>query len=50
MVDTVNPFSKLRDVWDRYIAGISMFLSIQYTIIMVMLFAVFFKYGVSEFY
>ena len=51
MVDAViNPFSKLRDVWDRYPAVISMFLSIQYAIIMIMLCAVFMKYGVSEFY
>ena len=49
LVDAVNPFSKLRDVWDRYTVMISMFLSIQYTIIMIMLFAVFLKYGVSEF-
>ena len=50
MVDAVNPFSKLRDVWDRYTAVISMFMSIQYAIIMTMLCAVFVKYGVSEFY
>ena len=49
MVDAVNPFLKLRDVWNRSAAMISMFLSIQYAIIMIMLFAVFLKYGVSEF-
>ena len=42
LVDPVNPFSKLRGVWDRYAAVISMFLSIQYAMIMIMLFAVFF--------
>ena len=46
----MNPFSKLRDVWDRYATAISMFLSIQYAIIMVMLGAVLLKYGISEFY
>ena len=48
--NAVNPFSKLRDVWDRYATAISMFLSIQYTIIMVMLGAMLLKYGTSEFY
>ena len=48
--NAVNPFSKLRDVWDRYATAISMFLSIQYAIIMVMLGAVSLKYGISEFY
>ena len=33
LVNAVNPFSKLRDVLDKY-AVISMFLSIQYAIIM----------------
>ena len=46
----VNPFSKLRDVCDRNATAISMFLSIQYAVIMVMLGEVFLKYGVSEFY
>ena len=50
LVNAVNPFSKLRDVWDRYATVISMFLSIQYSIIMVMLCAVFLKHGVLEFY
>ena len=36
LVDAVIPFSKLRDVWDRYTVVISMFLSIQYVIIMIM--------------
>ena len=48
--NAVNPFSKLRDVWDRYATANSMFLSIQYAIIMVMLGAVLLKYGISEFY
>ena len=50
LVNAVNPFSKLRDVWDRNSTVISILLSIQYAIIMVMLRAVFLKYGVSEFY
>ena len=50
MVNAVNPFSELRDVWVKYAAVISIFLSIQYSIIMVMLCVVFMKYGVSEFY
>ena len=49
LVNAVNPFSKLRDVWDKYTAVISMFLSIQYAIIRVMC-VVFMKNGVSEFY
>ena len=48
--NAVNLFSKHRDVWNSYAAVISMFLSIQYAIIMVMLCAGFMKYGVSEFY
>ena len=50
LVDAVNPFSNLRDVWNRYAAVISMFISIQYAVIIVMLCAVFLKYGISEFY
>ena len=49
LVDAVNPFLKLRDVWNRNAAMISLFLSIQYAIIMIILCAVFMKYGVSEF-
>ena len=49
LVDAVNPLSKLRDVWDRYNAVISIFQSILYAIIMTMLFTVFLKYGLSEF-
>ena len=49
LVDTVNLFSELRSVWEKYAAAISMFLYIQYEIIMIMLLAVFLKYGVSEF-
>ena len=50
LVNAANPFSKIRDVWDRYATVILMFLFIQYVIIMVMLCAVFLKYGVLEFY
>ena len=50
LINAVNTFSKLRYVWDGYATEISMFLSIQYAIIMVMLCAVFLKYGVFEFY
>ena len=49
LVDAVNPFSELMGVWDRCAVVISMFLSIQYGITMIMLFPVFLKYGVSEF-
>ena len=48
LINAVNPFSKLRDVWDRYATVISIFLSMQYVIIMVMLCRVFLKYEVSE--
>ena len=47
--NAVNPFSGLRDVWDRYATVISMFISIQYAVIMVMLCIVFLKYGMMEF-
>ena len=50
LVNVLNLFSKLRDVWEKYAAVILMFLSIHYAIIMVMLSAVFMKYGESEFY
>ena len=46
----MNPFYKLRDVWDKVAAVISMFISIQYAVILFMLCAVFLKYGISEFY
>ena len=36
LVDAVNPFSNLCGVWDRYAAVISMFISIQYAVIIVM--------------
>ena len=39
-----------RGVWDKYAAVISMFISIQYAVIIFMLCAVFLKYGISEFY
>ena len=47
--DAVNPFSGLRDVWDRYATGISMFILVQYDVIIVMLCAVLLKYGIMEF-
>ena len=50
LVIAVNPFSKLRNVWDRYAAVISMFISIQYAVIIFMLCAVFLKYRIFEFY
>ena len=49
LVDAVNPFVELRGAWEKYTVAISMFLSMQYAIIMIMLFAVFLEYGVSEF-
>ena len=45
----VNPFSGLRDVLDRYATVISRFISVQYAVIIVMLSAVFLKYGRMEF-
>ena len=50
LVNAVKPFSKLRDVWDKYAAVISMFISIKYAVIIFMLCAVFLKYCISEFY
>ena len=50
LVDAVNPFSEIQDVWERYATFISMFISIQYAVIIVMLCAVFLKYGIGEFY
>ena len=50
LVDAVNPFSELREVWDRYATVISMFISIQYSAIIVRLCAVFLKYEILEFY
>ena len=49
LVDSVNPFAELRSAWDKNAAAVSIFLSMQYAIIMIMLFAVFLNYGVSEF-
>ena len=40
LVDTVNPFVELRGAKEKYTAVISLFLSIQYAIIMILLFAV----------
>ena len=48
MVDAVNSFVELRGAWEKYTMAISKFLSMQYAIIRIMLFAVFLKYGVSE--
>ena len=50
LVNAVNLFSKLGDVWDKYAVLISMFISIQYAVIILMLCAVFLKHCVSEFY
>ena len=47
-MDAVNPFAELKSAWAKYIAKVSMFLSVQNGIIMIMLIAVFLKYGVSE--
>ena len=49
LVDAVNPFAELKSAWAKYTATVSMFLSLQYGIILIMLIAVFLKYGVSEF-
>ena len=49
LVDAVNSFAELKSAWVRYTAAVSMFLSVQYAIIRIMLFAVFLKYGVSKF-
>ena len=42
-VDAVNPLGELRGTFEKYTPTISMFLLIQYAIIRIMLFAVFFK-------
>ena len=47
LVDAVNLFMELRGAWEKYTATIYLFLSIQYAIIMILLFAVFLKYEVS---
>ena len=49
LVDAVNPFVELRGAWEKYTVATSLFLSIQYAIIMILWFAVFLKYRVSEF-
>ena len=49
LVDAVNPFAELESAWAKYTAAVSMFLSVLYGIIMVMLIGVFLKYRVSEF-
>ena len=48
-MDAVNPFAELKSAWSKYTASVSMFLSVQYVIIMIMFIIVFMKYGVSEF-
>ena len=50
LVNAVNLFLKLFDDWDKYAAVISMFISIQYAVIIRRLWAVFLKYGILEFY
>ena len=50
LLNAVNPFSKLRNVWDRYATVILMFFFVQYVVITFKLCEVFLKYGVSEFY
>ena len=49
LVDAVNPFAELQSTWVKYTAAVSMFLSVHYVIIMIMLLAVFKKYRASEF-
>ena len=49
LLDAVNPFAELKSARVRYTATVSKFLSVQYAIIMIMLFEVYLKYGVSEF-
>ena len=49
LVDAVNPFSELESAWEKYTEAVSMFEYVQYGIIIVMLIAVFLKYGESEF-
>ena len=49
LVDAVNSFAELKSAWAKYTAVVSMFMSVQYMIIVIMLIAVFLKYGVSEF-
>ena len=49
LVDAVNPFVELRGAWEKYTVAIFLFLLIQCAIIMILLFAVFLMYGVSEF-
>ena len=45
--DAVSSFAKLKSAWVRYTATVSMFLSVQYEIIMIKLLAVFLKYGMQ---
>ena len=48
LVEAVNPFIELKSAWAKYTAVVSLFLSVQYEIILIMLLAVFIKYGASE--
>ena len=50
LVDAVNPFAELRGACEKYTEAISLFLLIQYAIILILLFAVFLNCGGSEFY
>ena len=47
LVDAVNSFAEVTSAWQKYIAAVSMFLYIQYWIIIVLLCAMFLKYGVA---
>ena len=49
MGSAVNPFAELENAWEKYTETFSLFLSVQYRIIMIMLITVFLKYGGSEF-
>ena len=46
LVDAVNLFAELKSAMAKYTAAV---LSVQYMIILIMLIAMFLKYGVSEF-
>ena len=48
-MDALNPFAELENAWKKNTTAVSMFLSMQYGIIIVMLIAVILKYGVSKF-
>ena len=48
-LDAVNPVPELKSARAKYTVIISMFWSVQYMIILIMLIDMFLKYGVSEF-